>query len=414
MQDKSMNAEELSIPRPRFRLVPGGEQTVTIERRRPAALAPAPGTGTPAALDDEAVLLDLATLRGGYYLGSSDVLPRKHFLRELQREKIRSDRSKTCLSVSFFQLDGNKARAERLLQIVCADKRETDLIGYLGNGCVAVLLPETDAAGAERQAQRIVSRSGVPPLSPVTHTYPDQLFEHILGEGQVLADCYPFFAPDTVESRSPAYRLKRLLDVCGALAGIVLLSPLMLATAIAVAASSPGPIVFKQTRIGRKGVPFSFYKFRSMYCNNDDRIHRDYVATLIKGDVAAANQGDGGKPLFKLKADPRVTRVGRFIRKTSLDELPQLFNVLKGDMSLVGPRPPVPYEVEKYQSWHLRRILEARPGITGLWQVEGRSKTTFDEMVRLDLRYIGKCSLWFDLKLILRTVAVVLRDEGAR
>jgi lipopolysaccharide/colanic/teichoic acid biosynthesis glycosyltransferase len=187
----------------------------------------------------------------------------------------------------------------------------------------------------------------------------------------------------------------------------------MLATAIAVAASSPGPIIFKQKRVGRHGKPFVFYKFRSMQHNNDDRIHQEFVTSLIKGEHEQVDQGDGVKPLYKLKADPRITPVGRVIRKTSLDELPQLFNVLKGDMSLVGPRPPLPYEVEKYQSWHLRRILEARPGITGLWQVEGRSKTTFDEMVRLDLRYTRLCSLALDLKLLALTVRAVVKDEGA-
>jgi len=147
--------------------------------------------------------------------------------------------------------------------------------------------------------------------------------------------------------------------------------------------------------------------------NADDRIHREYVASLIKGDLQQINQGDVAKPIYKLKADPRVTPVGRIIRKTSLDELPQFFNVLKGDMSLVGPRPPLPYEVAQYQSWHLRRILDVRPGITGLWQVEGRSKTSFDDMVRLDIRYTRSWSLLLDLKLLFKTVKVVLKRDGA-
>jgi len=125
------------------------------------------------------------------------------------------------------------------------------------------------------------------------------------------------------------------------------------------------------------------------------------------------NQGSENRPLYKIQSDPRTTPVGRFIRKTSLDELPQLFNVLKGDMSLVGPRPPLPYEAEKYQSWHFRRVLQVRPGITGLWQVEGRSTTSFDDMVRLDLRYIRNWSLWLDLKILLKTIKVVLRRDGA-
>ena len=134
---------------------------------------------------------------------------------------------------------------------------------------------------------------------------------------------------------------------------------------------------------------------------------------MIEGDCDNLNQRDGDKPLYKIKRDPRVTKVGKFIRKTSIDELPQLFNVLKGDMSLVGPRPPLPYEVERYKPWHLRRVLEMRPGITGLWQVEGRSRTTFDEMVRLDVRYIRKWSNLLDFRIILKTVRVVLLRVGA-
>ena len=207
--------------------------------------------------------------------------------------------------------------------------------------------------------------------------------------------------------------MKRGLDIVGSLAAILVFLPLMLIVAAAIKLTSPGPVIFKQTRLGYRATPFVFYKFRSMAQNADDRIHREYVASLIKGDHAAINQGDSANPVYKMKADPRVTRIGRIIRKTSIDELPQLFNVLKGDMSLVGPRPPIPYEAEKYEPWHLRRILEIKPGITGLWQVEGRSKTSFDDMVRLDLRYVRYCSLTLDVKILLKTLVVVLKREGA-
>jgi lipopolysaccharide/colanic/teichoic acid biosynthesis glycosyltransferase len=150
-----------------------------------------------------------------------------------------------------------------------------------------------------------------------------------------------------------------------------------------------------------------------MVANGDDRIHREYVTSLINGELEGINRGNAAKPLYKITFDPRVTGVGRIIRKTSIDELPQLFNVLKGDMSLVGPRPPLSYEADNYQSWHLRRILEAKPGMTGLWQVEGRSKISFDEMVRLDLRYIQRCSLLLDLQILFKTIKVVFRCEGA-
>jgi len=150
-----------------------------------------------------------------------------------------------------------------------------------------------------------------------------------------------------------------------------------------------------------------------MYVNGDDRIHREYVTNLIKGNLDKINKGDEEKPLYKMIDDPRITPVGKIIRKTSIDELPQFFNVLKGEMSLVGPRPPIPYEVEKYEPWHLRRILEVKPGITGLWQVDGRSKTSFDDMVRLDLRYVQNWSLWLDLKILLKTVKAVIWSKGA-
>jgi len=153
-------------------------------------------------------------------------------------------------------------------------------------------------------------------------------------------------------------------------------------------------------------------KFRTMHTNVDDTLHHDYVTKFIKASVNAAT--DTGKPaLFKMANDPRVTPIGHFLRKTSLDELPQLWNVLRGDMSLVGPRPPLPYEVELYKPWHCRRVVDAKPGITGLWQVTGRSRTTFDEMVRLDLRYARTRSLWTDIKILLQTPAAVIAGKGA-
>jgi lipopolysaccharide/colanic/teichoic acid biosynthesis glycosyltransferase len=187
----------------------------------------------------------------------------------------------------------------------------------------------------------------------------------------------------------------------------------MLIIALAVKISSPGPIIFKQTRLGLKGRRFPFYKYRSMYWNGDDQIHREYVSNLIEGQLEKINKGEKGNPFFKIKDDYRITRVGKIIRKLSIDELPQFFNVLKGEMSLVGPRPPIPYEVEKYKPWHLRRILEMKAGITGLWQVSGRSKTTFDEMVRLDLRYVQNWSIWLDLKILFKTVKEVIHPHNA-
>lgn len=164
--------------------------------------------------------------------------------------------------------------------------------------------------------------------------------------------------------------------------------------------------------MGQYGVKFTFLKFRSMYFQSNPKIHQDYVRRLISGKEDCQRSDNNGG-VYKIQNDPRVTAIGRLLRKTSLDELPQFFNVLKGEMSLVGPRPPIPYEVDAYEIWHRRRILEVKPGITGLWQVEGRSRIKFDEMVRLDLRYAQTWSPWLDIKILLRTPQAVLRGNGA-
>jgi exopolysaccharide biosynthesis polyprenyl glycosylphosphotransferase len=361
---------------------------------------------------EEHVVRQIVGLQRSYYPALGDILPKQHFLKQLQREKSRTDRSKAPLSIALFSPEGSESDVTAVLELLQESKRETDTLGYLGEDRIAILLPDTNEQGAQSLAQKIAHRASNLPLSTVTRTYPDQLFDNLIAEKQEVPEHYPLL-PEEATEPNRGYVLKRGLDIAGAIVALLLLSPLMLVTAIAVALSSPGPVIFRQIRLGRRGVPFVFYKFRSMYCNADDRIHREYVARLIAG-AEGANQGEPGKPLYKLKSDPRVTPVGRFIRKTSLDELPQLFSVLKGDMSLVGPRPPLPYEVERYQSWHLRRILEVSPGITGLWQVEGRSKTSFDEMVRLDLRYIRNRSLRLDLEILFKTVKVVFKCDGAK
>ena len=188
---------------------------------------------------------------------------------------------------------------------------------------------------------------------------------------------------------------------------------MFVAIAIAIKLTSPGPILFRQSRLGRYGRKFTFLKFRSMHSKNDPSIHQQYVKQFIAGNASVNQNADQSRNPYKLVADPRITTVGQFLRKTSLDELPQFFNVLKGEMSLVGPRPPVPYEYECYNLWHKERLLAVKPGITGLWQVDGRSRVTFDEMVRLDIRYARSWSLWLDLKLLLRTPYAVLSTDGA-
>jgi lipopolysaccharide/colanic/teichoic acid biosynthesis glycosyltransferase len=203
--------------------------------------------------------------------------------------------------------------------------------------------------------------------------------------------------------------LKRAVDIAGSLMALVLFSPLFLLIPILIKATSKGPVLFKKPRLGKFGREFKFLKFRTMQVDSDSTIHQKYVQDLIEKKV---DKGEANG-VFKIVNDPRVTPLGRFLRKTSLDELPQFINVLKGDMSLVGPRPPLPYEASMYHCWHRRRVVEVKPGITGLWQVYGRSRTTFDEMVRLDLQYARRQSLWLDLKLILKTPLAILTGNGA-
>ena len=195
-------------------------------------------------------------------------------------------------------------------------------------------------------------------------------------------------------------RLKRGLDLLLASVALVTLAPVMLITAIAIKLESPGPLIFRQTRVGKWGKPFTCYKFRSMCIDAEAR----------KQDLIKNNEVDG--PIFKMQVDPRVTRIGRIIRKLSIDELPQLFNVFKGDMSLVGPRPPVPQEVNQYKFDHLRR-LDAIPGLTGLQQVSGRSDLPFERWVELDLQYISQQSLRKDIEILLKTIPAVLLGKGA-
>jgi lipopolysaccharide/colanic/teichoic acid biosynthesis glycosyltransferase len=206
-------------------------------------------------------------------------------------------------------------------------------------------------------------------------------------------------------------RLKRGMDLIGSFALLALLAPVFLMIAALVKLTSRGPVFFKQVRVGEKARPFTMLKFRSMRVNASAAIHQQYVSSFINGGGAAATGANG--PVFKLTNDPRITPIGGFLRKTSLDELPQLWNVFCGSMSLVGPRPPLQYEVDQYKAWHCRRVLEAKPGMTGLWQVAGRSRTTFDEMVRLDLRYARTCSLWNDLKILFLTPKAVIAGKGA-
>jgi exopolysaccharide biosynthesis polyprenyl glycosylphosphotransferase len=207
--------------------------------------------------------------------------------------------------------------------------------------------------------------------------------------------------------------LKRLVDLIGAVVGLLIASPVLVLVAIAIKLDSGGPVLFGQERIGTGGQRFRVLKFRTMYVGVSDAPHRELVTKMLRGDEAnAAQVGSDGKPAFKLTNDARITRLGRWLRRHSLDELPQLINVLRGEMSLVGPRPPLPYEFEQYEHWQFLR-LQVRPGMTGLWQVSGRNRLSYRQMCEVDLEYVRDWSLWLDIQILLKTVPVVLSNSSS-
>jgi exopolysaccharide biosynthesis polyprenyl glycosylphosphotransferase len=350
------------------------------------------------------------------------------FRKVLSLERKRSERSRQRFVLMLLDLgqllqgDGQEAVLHSITRALSASTRETDLHGwYQKDMVVGVICTEIGSGSLTATLSALHSRvcttlrnnlnlEQMNVIHVSFHVFPDDLD---LQNGGRPADkrLYPDLAPQGTTAKA-SQAIKRSIDISGSLCALVLLSPILIIIAVAIKLTSKGPILFKQHRMGQFGVRFTLLKFRSMYFQNDAKVHRDYVKQLISGNEDHTQQ-KSSKGVYKIKNDPRVTSVGRFLRKTSLDELPQFFNVLKGEMSLVGPRPPIPYEVEAYEIWHRRRFLEVKPGITGLWQVEGRSRTRFDEMVRMDLKYAKTWSPWMDVKILLRTPMVVLRGDGA-
>jgi exopolysaccharide biosynthesis polyprenyl glycosylphosphotransferase len=304
--------------------------------------------------------------------------------------------------------------------------RETDIKGWFQHDSIIGVILTEICKGEQFATKTIITKKIESSLVEVlgtdlmknvhlsVHVYPDECERIGVREPNVI------FYPDVTK----AYvikKIKRFVDIVGSIFCIILFLPFFIIIPILIKLMSKGPVLFKQERIGRLGKKFTFLKFRSMYVACDDRIHREYINKFINEQKAYENNGSNGNGngngnganVFKIKNDPRITPIGRFLRRTSLDELPQFFNVLKGDMSLVGPRPPLCYECDKYDTWHKKRIIEIKPGITGWWQVTGRSSTNFNDMVRLDIRYIKDFSLWLDLKILLKTPWVVLTGRGA-
>jgi exopolysaccharide biosynthesis polyprenyl glycosylphosphotransferase len=357
------------------------------------------------------------------------ILKEEAFHTMLTFERRRAERSRKPFALMLLDsravhTNGNGAAfSAGLTNAISEATRETDITGWYEEGeILGVIFTEINVDGKNPITEVLHSK--------VVAALQDNL-DHKLASKLVVT--FHFFPeswdkdrPDRVAdiklypeiSRSGSKKsvtmiVKRVMDIVGASLLLLVFSPLLAAIAVAIKLTSRGPVVFEQERLGQFGKKFMCLKFRTMYPDNDPKIHREFVQQFIAGNEEKSDQKVAESPIYKITNDPRVTPVGRFLRKTSLDEFPQFWNVLSGEMSLVGPRPPVPYEFEVYDYWHRRRVLEVRPGVTGLWQVSGRSRTCFDDMVRLDLRYTTNWSLWLDLRILLATPFAMFSGDGA-
>jgi len=344
-------------------------------------------------------------------------------------ERKRTERSKSPFLLMLLEAestDGQKDQVKTLdciMKTLLSSSRDTDLIGwYKGRKILGAIF-----TGLVVSDRRTVLDTF---LTKINNTLREELTSAQFGQVRISFHLFPddwshekpgpptnaALYPDLIshdKGRRPVLIVKRTFDIVGSSIMLVLLAPLFLVIALAIKLSSKGPVFYRQQRVGRYGQTFTFLKFRSMVVNNDSNVHKDFVTRLIASEHGETTPKESGANVYKLTNDKRITPVGKVLRRTSLDELPQFLNVLKGEMSLVGPRPPIPYELAAYQTWHRHRLLAVKPGITGLWQVMGRSSVRFDEMVRLDLRYASTWTPWLDLKILLRTPGAVIRGSGA-
>ncbi|WP_455388439.1 sugar transferase [Petrachloros mirabilis] len=353
------------------------------------------------------------------------IFPEELFKDSITRERKRTERSGLAMVILLIGM--RDARGESITRVLeniayalIAIKSDIDILGWFKRqSVIGLIVPEIEMTSLASTCDRLEAE--------FRHEIADQLGGDLAERLSIRLRVYPepqrpeeeelgavdqFLYPElhaNQETITNFQMLKRGMDIVGSLLLLIIFSPVLLAIAGLVKLSSRGPVVFRQVRIGQMMKPFMICKFRTMYANADHGIHHDYVSWFIRSSAKEKEKHS----FFKLTDDPRITPIGHILRKTSLDELPQLWNVLRGDMSLVGPRPPLWYELQQYKPWHRHRVLEAKPGITGLWQVTGRSRTTFDEMVRLDLRYARGRSLWADIKILLATPAAVIKGKGA-
>ncbi len=356
-----------------------------------------------------------------------EVLNEKGFKRMIALERKRSERSQEPFLLmlvdvgSRYDSRDSQHVLETMISVLMDCSRDTDVIGwYRDRETLGVMFTALMVNDKHLILTTILNRISSMLRDQLTfdqfnqvnlsfHFFPDD-WDNSGPKGPTNTTLYPDLI-DPGSSKRTLLLVKRSADLVVSAVGLALLSPIFLGIAAAIKLTSKGPVFFKQDRVGQYGRLFTVLKFRSMFVQNDSSVHKDFVVKLIRNQTEPTIHSGTG--VYKLTNDRRITPLGKFLRRTSLDELPQIINVLLGHMSLVGPRPPIPYELAAYQTWHRRRILEAKPGITGLWQVTGRSQVKFDEMVRLDLRYATTWSLWLDLKILLMTPMAVIKGSGA-
>ena len=344
------------------------------------------------------------------------------FVQMLRLERRRTERSGkqfmlVLISGEEFRAESGTILLNNMVATISSCTRETDFLGwYERDTTLGLLMTEiglADAATINIIVQKLscALQNAVGPESFRRLTLIFRLFPQEIEKRPKENEPFSFYPDLSRRHAIPKHGapVKRAMDIVGSLIALLLFLPVIALIGVLVKLTSEGPVLFCQKRIGQYGEEFTFFKFRTMHVNNNPEIHREYVTRLIAGSGDLGN----GRGIYKLINDPRITPLGRFLRRSSLDELPQFVNVLMGDMSLVGPRPPLFYEYERYQTWHKRRVLELKPGLTGLWQVEGRSRKTFDDMVRMDLRYAHIHSFWVDLRIICQTPKAMFSGRGA-
>ncbi len=342
-------------------------------------------------------------------------------------ERKRTERSRKpflLMLLDIKKLNNNKEKnniIKKIINILFPCTREIDIKGWFEHdSIIGIIFTEINRAHEISLKDKIYSHlckvlnlEEINNIEITCYLFPS---DHDRQKSDDLQDIhfYPDISKRNCHNKIPFF-FKRTMDILGSIIALFIFSPFFLIISLLIKISSKGPILFRQERVGPCGKNFIFLKFRTMYVDSDPKMHEEYIKQFIREEKSypVKSVNNIHAPIYKINDDPRATPFGRILRKTSLDELPQFINVLKGEMSLVGPRPPIPYELQNYDIWHRYRVFGVKPGISGLWQVSGRSNTTFNEMARLDLKYIREWSLWLDMKILFKTPWVVLSGKGA-